>query len=142
MNKLTPALKKETVHVARMTGIGLAVMYLGFLAGHFLWPDYVPFDYRVILGGLGGSAVAVLNFFLMGLTVQKVVDTPDEDLAKNRMRASYTQRTLLQMAWVVIAIVVPCFQFVAGILPLLFPSLGIKLGAVIPSRKKGGDSNI
>ena len=72
---------------------------------------------------------AVLNFYLMGLTVQKVVDTPDDDLAKSRMKASYTQRMLMQVVWCVIAIVAPCFQFVAGMIPLLFPSLGIKIMA-------------
>ena len=47
------------------------------------------------------------------------------------MKASYSRRTLLQMAWVVVAIAAPCFQFAAGILPLLFPSFGIKLMGLI-----------
>ena len=44
-----------------------------------------------------------------------------------KMKASYSKRMLLQMLWVVAAIAVPCFHFAAGILPLLFPSAGIKL---------------
>ena len=131
MTNLSPAIKKETKRVALCTGAGVAVMLAVFLILHGIYPEKVPFDYRVILGGICGGAVAVLNFFLMGLTVQKVVDTEDEEIAKSRMKASYTQRMLMQLAWGVIAIVAPCFQFVAGILPLLFPSLGIKIMAAL-----------
>lgn len=130
MSKLSPALKKETVRLSVMVAAGVVLMILVFLIAHLIVPEKVPFDYRVILGGLGGGFIAVLNFFLMGLTVQKVANTEDPDLAKNRMKASYSRRMLLQMAWVVIAIVAPIFQPVAGIVPLLFPSLSIKLLAV------------
>ena len=38
---------------------------------------------------------------------------------------------MMQMLWVILTIVLPCFQFVAGILPLLIPGTAIKLvGAV------------
>ena len=30
------------------------------------------------------------------------------------------------LLWVIVAIVAPCFQFVAGIAPLLFPGTGLK----------------
>ena len=130
MQKLSPAIKKETVRVAAMTAIGVVCMIIVFAILHQFLPEKVPFDYRVILGGLAGGFVAVLNFFLMGLTVQKVANTEDEDLARSRMKASYSRRMMLQMGWVIVAIVVPIFQPVAGILPLLFPSTGIKLLAV------------
>ena len=130
MQKLSPAIKKETVRVAAMTAIGVVCMIIVFAILHQFLPEKVPFDYRVILGGLAGGFVAVLNFFLMGLTVQKVASTEDEDLARSRMKASYSRRMMLQMGWVIVAIVVPIFQPVAGILPLLFPSTGIKLLAI------------
>ncbi len=130
MQKLSPAIKKETVRVAAMTAIGVVCMIIVFAILHQFLPEKVPFDYRVILGGLAGGFVAVLNFFLMGLTVQKVANTEDEDLARSRMKASYSRRMMLQMGWVIVAIVVPIFQPVAGILPLLFPSTGIKLLAI------------
>ena len=130
MSKLSPALKKETVRLSVMVGAGVVLMIIVFAIAHLIVPEKVPFDYRVILGGLGGGFIAVLNFFLMVLTVQKVTNTEDEDIAKSLMKASYSRRMLLQMAWVVIAVVVPIFQPVAGIVPLLFPSLSIKLLAV------------
>ena len=127
MGKIAPAVKKETVRVAVITAAGTAVMWVVFGVLHAVMPESVPFDYRVILGGLGGGAVAVLNFFLMGLTVQKVTSMQDEGAAQLTMKASYARRMMLQVLWVVIAIVAPCFQYVAGIIPLLFPSAGIKL---------------
>ena len=71
----------------------------------------------------------------MGLTVQKVAAAEDEAAARMKMKASYSQRMMLQMLWVIVAIVAPCFQFVAGILPLLFPGTGIKLVGIIGRKK-------
>ena len=129
--EVQPAVKKETGHVAVYTAIGAALMWVIFGILHGVMPEKVPFDYTVFLGGLGGGLIAVLNFFLMGLTVQKVAASTDEDAARMKMKASYSQRMLLQMLWVVAAIALPCFQFAAGILPLLFPSLGIKIHSII-----------
>ena len=66
-DKVQPAVKKETKNVAIYTVVGVVVMWVGFLILHLIWPEKIPFDYRVILGGIGGGAVAVLNFFLMGI---------------------------------------------------------------------------
>lgn len=128
---IQPAVKKETKRVTISTTTGVVLMWIAFAALHFAMPQKVPFDYTVILGGLGGGIIAVLNFFLMGLTVQKVAASTDEDAARSRMKASYSQRMMLQMLWMVVAIAAPCFQFVAGIVPLLFPSIGIKLMGII-----------
>lgn len=133
--EVQPAVKKETGHVAVYTAIGAVLMWGIFGILHGVMPEKVPFDYTVFLGGIGGGLIAVLNFFLMGLTVQKVAVSTDEDAARMKMKASYSQRMLLQMLWVVAAIALPCFQFVAGILPLLFPSLGIKIHSIIFKKK-------
>ena len=75
-------------------------------------------------------------FFLMGMAVQKAVSETDEAGAKRRMQASYSQRNLMQMLWAVLAIVLPCFQFAAGILPLLIPGTVIKLMGIKNSIKR------
>ena len=124
---IQPAVKKETKRVTVITAVGVAVMWIGFGIFHWIFPKKVPFDYTVFLGGLGGGLIAVLNFFLMGLTVQKVASSEDEEKARLKMKASYSQRMLLQMVWGVIAIAAPCFQFVAGLLPLRFPVFVIKI---------------
>ena len=127
MKNIAPAVKQETKKVAIATGIMTILMWIGFAIGHQINPETIPLNYKVFLGGICGSVIAVLNFFLMGLTVQQVANTEDEGLARSRMRASYSQRFLLQIVWIILAIVLPVFQFVAGIAPLLFPSISIKL---------------
>lgn len=109
-----------------ITGAGLILMWILFAILHYTMPDKVPFDYTVILGGIGGGAIAVLNFFLMGLAVQKAASATDEGTARMKLKASYSQRFMMMILWVIAAIVAPCFQFVAGIAPLLFPGTGLK----------------
>ena len=105
MDNVQPAVKKETGKVAAITGIGLILMWI------------------------------VLNFFFMGLAVQKAAAATDEDTARMRIKASYSQRMLIQMLWVILAIVAPCFHFVAGIVPLLFPGTGIKIAGIFHTNK-------
>lgn len=131
-----PAVKKETKNVAVSTGIGVILMWILFAALHVAFPEKVPFDYTVFLGGIGGGIIAVLNFFLMGLTVQKVAATEDGADAKMKMKASYSRRMLMQVLWIIIAITAPCFWFVAGILPLLFPGMGIKIRGIVLKPEK------
>lgn len=129
--EVQPAVRKETVRVAFGTAACVILMWIVFAVLHMMMPERIPMGYSVIFGGLGGGLVAVLNFFLMGLTVQKVVESEDEESARMQMRAGYSRRMLLQMLWVVIVIVASCFHLVAGIVPLLFPSLGIKILGIL-----------
>lgn len=126
LENVQPAVKKETKRVVMITGAGLILMWILFAILHFTMPDKVPFDYTVILGGIGGGVISVLNFFLMGLAVQKAASATDEGTARMKLKASYSQRFMMMILWVIVAIVAPCFQFVAGIAPLLFPGTGLK----------------
>ena len=129
---MQPAIKEETKHVAFYTAVGLVLMWLAFLVLHLCMPEKVAFDYTVILGGLGGGAVAVLNFLWMGLMVQKAAaKAGDQDAVRTLVKGSYSQRMLFQMLWVIIAIIAPCFHYAAGILPLLFPGTGIKIMGIL-----------
>ena len=94
---LAPAVKKETLRVAVVTAALIVIMWIAFGIGHAVSPEQIPFNYTVILGGLGGGFIAVLNFFMMGVTVQKVAGTENEDDARAKMRMSYSQRMLLQI---------------------------------------------
>ena len=92
MDNVQPAVKKETQRVAAITGIGLILMWIIFGVMHGFMPQKVPLDYTVFLGGAVGGCVAVLNFFFMGLAVQKAAAATDEDTARMRIKASYSQR--------------------------------------------------
>ena len=134
LDNVQPAVKKETKRVVKITAVGLILMWILFAVLHFTMPDKVPLDYTVFLGGIGGGAVAVLNFFLMGLAVQKAASASDEGTARMKLKASYSQRFLMQSLWVILAIVAPCFHFVAGIAPLLFPGTGIKIMGIFHNK--------
>ncbi len=136
LDNVQPAVKKETKRVVKITAVGLILMWILFAVLHFTMPDKVPLDYTVFLGGIGGGAVAVLNFFLMGLAVQKAASASDEGTARMKLKASYSQRFLMQILWVILAIVAPCFHFVAGIAPLLFPGTGIKIMGIFHIKYK------
>jgi len=134
LDNVQPAVKKETKRIVKITIVGLILMWILFAVLHFAMPDKVPLDYTVFLGGIGGGAVAVLNFFLMGLAVQKAASASDEGTARMKLKASYSQRFLMQILWVILAIVAPCFHFVAGIAPLLFPGTGIKIMGIFHNK--------
>ena len=134
LDNVQPAVKKETKRIIQITIVGLILMWILFAVLHFAMPDKVPLDYTVFLGGIGGGAVAVLNFFLMGLAVQKAASASDEGTARMKLKASYSQRFLMQILWVILAIVAPCFHFVAGIAPLLFPGTGIKIMGIFHNK--------
>ena len=134
LDNVQPAVKKETKRVVKITAVGLILMWILFAVLHFTMPDKVPLDYTVFLGGIGGGAVAVLNFFLMGLAVQKAASASDEGTARMKLKASYSQRFLMQILWGILAIVAPCFHFVAGIAPLLFPGTGIKIMGIFHNK--------
>ena len=134
LDNVQPAVKKETKRIIKITIVGLILMWILFAVLHFAMPDKVPLDYTVFLGGIGGGAGAVLNFFLMGLAVQKAASASDEGTARMKLKASYSQRFLMQILWVILAIVAPCFHFVAGIAPLLFPGTGIKIMGIFHNK--------
>ena len=99
------------------------------------------FDYKVFIGVAGGSVVAVLNFTVMCLTIQKAVDIEEKKQMKSFIQGSYNGRLLLQAGWIVVAFVVPYIQVVAAAVPLLFPNLTIfylqaKGKLVEPSERK------
>ena len=58
--KIQPAVKKETGHIACWSGAGTILMIVAFAVCHKLFPDAVPFDYKVVLGGVIGAFITLL----------------------------------------------------------------------------------
>ena len=65
---IQPAVRQETKKIA----VGVGVLSLLMIAVFLILRR---FDFSVFLGALIGSAAAVLNFFLMALSVQKAADS-------------------------------------------------------------------
>ena len=133
--KLQKAVKEETIFVALGSLILSVLMVCIFFGLNRVFPEQVPVGLPVILGAAGGCAVAVGNFFLMALTVQKVAGIENYDQAYRSMQVSYRYRTFLQLIWCVLCMVLKFINPVAGILPLLWPSLLIKGKGIISGVK-------
>ena len=129
--RIQPAVKKETVNIAAATSAGSCLMFFVFWALHTWGNPAVPFGGNVIIGGVLGTAVAVANFFFMAVTVQSVAADENQESAYRQMRASYRYRTLLQIVWIILALILPFVQPAAGIIPLFFPSIFIKIRGIL-----------
>ena len=133
MFKLQPDVKKEVRNITIYCIVG-AVLEIGVLAllHFYVLPDKIVFDYRTFLSVVLGCLVAILNFVLMGLTVQKVAGlTDDQETARKILKGSYSKRMLMQVVWIILTIALPFLDMIAGIIPLLFPTLGIKVVSLL-----------
>lgn len=121
--KLQSASKREIKRIA----LGTFAFDVPLIAGLFLMSQFGmgKFDYSIFLGALVGSLVAILNFTIMCLTIQKAVDIEEKKQMKAFIQGSYNGRLLLQAAWIVVAFLVPHFNVIAAAAPLLFPNLTI-----------------
>ncbi len=121
--KVDKAVKAETIYIAVWVLILSALMQAVFLL-------IGRWDYTVLCGNLLGGGAAVLNFFLMGLGVQKAV-TQDEQTARSTIKLSQTGRLMMMLGFAVIGLVVPVFHPIAVLVPMLFPRIAIALRPVV-----------
>ncbi|MBQ8382344.1 MAG: ATP synthase subunit I [Clostridia bacterium] len=128
MKKIDPTVWKETGYIAVWMLIFSVLMQAVFLI-------IGKWDYTVLLGNVLGAAASVLNFFLMGLTVQNALQKEEKD-AKNAMKLSQTYRTLLLLVAAILGAVLPCFNLWSVVIPLLFPRIAIAFRPLF-DRKQG-----
>ena len=130
---MSDVLKKEAGYIAAGTVVLSALVQI-------VWAVFFKYDLSVFLGGLWGGTFAVVNFVLMGLTVQKVARESDQLAAKRRMQASYQMRMILIILTTVLAIIVPGISWVMAVISLFFPRLTILVMPLFRPdlRKKGG----
>lgn len=119
--KLQPSSKKEISRIS----IGILICDVIMVAGLFLLSQFGigTFSYRILVGAAGGSLVAILNFTIMCLTVQKSVEYEDQKKMRAFFQASYNGRLMLQALWVIVCFLVSHIHIIAGAVPLLFPSV-------------------
>ena len=119
LNKVDPTVRKETGFIAGFVLIGsLAMEAVYLLLGAWTLP--------VMLGNLLGAALAIGNFFLMGLTIQKALGMSEED-AKKQMKLSQQLRMLMLLVGCVLGGALDCFDLVATLIPLLFPRIAVMI---------------
>ena len=125
--KVDKTVKRETLYIAAVTVILSALLQAVFLIVGW-W------NYTVLTGNLLGGSVAVLNFFLMGLTVQKAV-TKDEKDAAAFMKGSQALRNVMLVVAAVLGAALPVFHLWATLIPLFFPTLAVRIRALFDKKR-------
>jgi hypothetical protein len=119
--KVDKTVIKETKYIAAFVMIFSVLMQAIFLIIN-------KWDYTVLLGNIYGAAVAIGNFFAMGLFVQKAVSQEEKD-ARQTVKASQSIR--MALVFILLAIGVIIFKQtparVATVIPLIFPRIAIML---------------
>ncbi len=127
MKKISRTVLKETAYIAVFVIILSVLMQSVFLI-------IGKWDLKVLFGNILGIAAAVLNFFLLGLTVQKAV-TQDEKKASVTMKFSQMLRMLMLFAIAIVGYLVPIFNLITVVIPYIFPRIAIALLPVFRKNK-------
>lgn len=128
MKKVDSTVIKETLYISAWVLILSIITQAVFLI-------IQRWDYTVLLGNLLSGTASVLNFFLMGLTVQKAV-TKEEKEAKTALKFSQLYRFLFLIIVTIIGIVAPCFNNWTVIIPIFFPRIALLFRPLIDKAKK------
>ena len=120
-------LQSASQHEIKRIAFGTAVGGVLLVAAMFVLSrmGIGTFDYRVLTGALGGCIVAVINFSLMCVTIQRAVNISEQKAMKSFIQGSYNGRLLLQAGWIVAAYLMPWVNVFAAAIPLLCPNLTI-----------------
>ncbi|MBQ2933869.1 MAG: hypothetical protein IJE02_04610 [Clostridia bacterium] len=127
--KIDKVVIKETKYIATFVVILSVLMQAVFLI-------IGKWHYSVLLGNLWGAAIAVLNFFVMGLYVQKAVSQEEKE-ARQTVRASQSLRMfgIFVLAIVGLIIFKQTLARVAIVIPLIFPRIAIMIRPLINKNK-------
>ena len=130
-NKVNSTVKKESLYIACSVVILSMLMEAVFLI-------IGKWTISVLWGNLLGGITAVLNFFLMGLTVQRAVGK-DEREAATLMKFSQTYRFMLQLAVGLVGTLFSVFNVIAVVIPLFFPRIAIMLRPYVGIKYDGAE---
>ncbi|MBQ3134582.1 MAG: hypothetical protein IJB75_02080 [Oscillospiraceae bacterium] len=117
MKKVDATVRRETLYILSWVLVLSVLLQAVFLVLR-------QWDITVLLGNALSGAAAVLNFFFMGLTVQKALEKDEKD-AKTAMKLSQTYRMLFLI--VAAAVGATFLNLWAVVIPLFFPRVAISL---------------
>ena len=126
--KIQKSIKTETLRLAAGLLAADVLVCVVFLLCH-------AFDYTVVLGALFGSAVAVGNFFLLGVTMQRAADRDSGQ--KKAVQLSYTLRMLMIAAAIVLGYLIPFFQLYAVLAPIVLATPVLLIMQAIAKKREG-----
>ena len=118
MKKVDNAILEETKFIAIWTLIFSMLMQAVFLV-------VGAWDYTVLLGNLLMAVCGILNFFFLGLTVQKATEKEDENERKSLLKFSKIFRMIFILGVGILGATLPCFNIWATVITIIFPRLAI-----------------
>lgn len=124
MKRLSDEIKREISYITAWIVILSAVMQGVILILHFF--GVVKWNYTCALGNLLGAVFSVLNYVILGFTVENAVNK-EEKKAQASIRVSRMLRNLMIAVIVIIGIYAPVFNVWTVALPFFFPKIGIVL---------------
>lgn len=130
--KIDKAVIKETKYIAAFVLIFSVLMQAVFLILHAY--QITTWDYKVILGNVWGAGIAIGNFFVMGLYVQKAVSQEAQD-AKKTLKLSQSVRFAAIVVLAAVGLLIPIFNRITVVIPLLFPSVAIFMRPLFKKKK-------
>lgn len=107
---------KETKRIA----VGTVIMLVVMLA---VYAVLGKFTVGVLLGGLLGSAYAIFNFFMLGMTLQKAASMTDQQMAHMKVRSSYSTRMIGMLILAVVAFALPFVEGIPCLIARFFAAL-------------------
>ena len=122
MKNIDQTVRKETGYISFSVLILSLLMEAVFLI-------IEKWNYTVLLGNVLSTAAAILNFFLMGLTIQNATKKEEKE-ARNKMKLSQSLRMMMLFVTAAIGCLVPCFHIAAVLIPLFFPRIAIAFRAM------------
>ena len=112
--------RKLVLHETAIVALGVAIC-LGIMYGIYALLGY--FSIKVLIGGLVGSVLAILNFFFMAVSVNAAADKAlNQDVKgdKTQVRFSYTTRLIAMFAVLFAFAKSGVADPLASVLPLAF----------------------
>ena len=127
MKKIDKDVVKETRYIAAWELILSLLLQSVFLI-------IGKWNYTVLLGNLLSGGIGIINFLLMGLTVQNAVNKDQKDAA-TAMKASLALRTFILFAASAVGVLLPFFDTWAVLIVLFFPRIAIAFRPVFEKNK-------
>ena len=110
--------QQSIVKETKRIGVGTVIMLVVMLA---VYAVLGKFTVGVLLGGLLGSAYAIFNFSMLGMTLQKAASMSDQQMAHMKVRSSYSTRMIGMLILAVVAFALPFVEGIPCLIALLFP---------------------
>lgn len=129
---MSGTLLREIRNIAAITAIlGIVQILITIPVGYFGYP--------AVLGTLVGCALAVLNFSLMGIVLERCMSA--KGAAGGLMGVGYILRLAIIAAMVVWAMKVHYLNYVCVIIPLIFPQVSIFIINAVRKKERKADED-